>query len=99
MKRQEMRKSSLSPFLLLIIAVILICCFAPWFIKLKRLRAREVELLNKIEELKRSNLRLEREEERLTSDPIYIEKMIRQKLGLSGEGETVYKVIPKGGKE
>ena len=85
--------------LITIIVVILICCFAPGFIKLKRLHARKTELLNKIEELKGSNLRLEREEERLTSDPIYIEKMIRQKLGLSGTGETVYKVIPKGGKE
>ncbi len=85
--------------LITIIVAILICIFVPAFIKLRGLRARKAELLNKIEELKGSNIRLEREEERLTSDPIYIEKMIRQKLGLSGEGETVYKVIPKGGKE
>lgn len=85
--------------LITIIVAILICCFAPGFIKLKRLHTRKTELLNKVEELKGSNLQLEQEAERLTSDPIYIERMIRQKLGLSGEGETIYKVVPKGEKE
>jgi len=73
----------------------LVRIYAPGLIKLQRLRARKCELEREVELLRESNWKLEREKESLEHDPIYIEKMIRQKLGVARPGETIYKIVPE----
>lgn len=89
-----MRPKLVKILVILFIIAGLIYIFCPGFIKLKRLSNRRAELIKKIQDLKEANLQLEKEAERLTNDMIYIEKMVRQKLGVAREGETVYRFAP-----
>ena len=52
------------------------------------------ELKWQIEEIKQANLKLKLEHEMLRSDPVYLEKVARKKLGVVRKGEVVYQVVP-----
>jgi cell division protein FtsB len=77
--------------LLGIIAVLAI--FAPGFIRLQELRQKNMELLEQIDKIKRENQDLSHQVERLESDPFYIEKRARDKMGIGREGEIRYKFV------
>lgn len=47
------------------------------------------------DELKKENLSLYREIERLKNDPDYVEDVARKELGVIGEDEVIIKVKPK----
>lgn len=68
--------------------------FIPGYLKIKRLARQNRELERQIKETKQANRRLEEEQEKLESDPVYLEKVAREKLGLAKEGEIIYKVLP-----
>lgn len=68
--------------------------FIPGYLKIKRLLRQNRELERQIKETKQANRRLEEEQEKLESDPVYLEKVLREKLGLAKEGEIIYKVLP-----
>jgi len=68
--------------------------FIPGYLKIKRLVRQNRELERQIKETKQANRRLEEEQEKLESDPVYLEKVAREKLGLAKEGEIIYKVLP-----
>lgn len=68
--------------------------FIPGYLRIKRLARQNRELERQIKEIKQANRRLEEEQEKLESDPVYLEKVLREKLGLAKEGEIVYKVLP-----
>jgi len=68
--------------------------FIPGYLKIKRLVRQNRELERQIKETKQANRRLEEEQEKLESDPVYLEKVLREKLGLAKEGEIIYKVLP-----
>ena len=53
------------------------------------------ELSRKIEELKVENQVLSDQIEGLKDNPEVIEKVAREKLGMSGEGETIYRILPE----
>jgi len=72
-------------FLLLII-------FLPGYSRLQDLRQRNRELEKRIAELKRQNEELLLERKRLEEDPVYLEKLAREKLGVVRKGEIVYKI-------
>lgn len=90
-----MRRKKLVILVGIFLAGALVCIFAPGFIRLRELRARKAELEREIERLRESNRKLQKEKERLEHDPIYIEKMIRQKLGVAKPDETIYKIVPQ----
>ncbi len=78
-----------------IVIIVVICVFAPALFKLRRLSIKKNNLIKQIKGVQASNLYLQAEKRRLEEDPIYIEKMSRQKLGLSNPGEVVYRIIPQ----
>ena len=79
-------------FILLGIFVVLLI-FLPGYSKLQELKAKNSSLLTRIEGLNKENIKLSREIERLESDPFYIEKKARDKMGIARKGEIKYKVI------
>jgi cell division protein FtsB len=77
--------------LLGIIAVLAI--FAPGYIRLRELRHQNMELLEQIDKIKQENKDLSHQVERLETDPFYIEKKARDKMGIGREGEVRYKFV------
>jgi cell division protein FtsB len=76
-----------------IYALILLVIFAPGFIKYCKLyRQREINQA-KLAALMEENKRLAEENRKLKEDPVYIEKMARDILGLAKKDEFVVKSI------
>jgi cell division protein FtsB len=62
---------------------------------LYKLKIKKDSLSEKNEKLKKKNLSLYREIERLKNDPGYVEDVARKELGVIGKDEVVIKVKPK----
>ena len=77
-----------------VVIAIVIGIFAPGLFKLRRLLIKKNNLAKQIKALQASELYLQAEKNRLENDPIYIEKVSRQRLGLTNPGEIVYKIVP-----
>ena len=60
-----------------------------------QLHQQKKELSGKIEELKVENQILTDKIEGLKDNPEVIEKVAREKLGMTGKGETVYRILPE----
>ncbi|MFH1593459.1 MAG: septum formation initiator family protein [Candidatus Omnitrophota bacterium] len=76
---------------LTICVIIAIVIFLPGFSKLQELRERNRDLEKRIEILKISNEELGKEKERLETDPSYVEKIAREKLGMARKDEIILK--------
>jgi len=76
----------ISAVLILIAAV-----YFPGFAKLKELRKQNSNLEKRIEILSKTNEELKKEKEKLENDPSYIEKIAREKLGMSRRNEIILK--------
>jgi cell division protein FtsB len=59
-------------------------------VKYYRMKSQYQALTQQVAELKQDNSRLMREVRALKTDPAYIEKLARDKLGLARNGEVVY---------
>jgi cell division protein FtsB len=82
-------------YILIIVGLVLI--FLPSFIKVQRLKSRDNDLQKAIIELQRSNALLSEEERKLQEDTDYVEKVARQKMGVTRKGEVIYKIVEEGG--
>ena len=51
------------------------------------------EYKQKIVELQKENARLKLEKNLLEQDPMYLEKVAREKMGLVKEGEMIYRIV------
>ncbi|MBN3038260.1 MAG: septum formation initiator family protein [Candidatus Omnitrophica bacterium] len=74
--------------------VILGVIYIPNYLKIKSLARENRELEGQIEQIKQVNQRLSEEHQKLLSDPLYLENVAREKLGVARKGEIVYKVLP-----
>ncbi|MFH1791105.1 MAG: septum formation initiator family protein [Candidatus Omnitrophota bacterium] len=72
---------------LLMLAVI----YFPGFSRLQQLKEENRALERKIEELKGSNTLLIETIRRLETDPVYVEKVAREKMKKTRQGEIIYK--------
>lgn len=79
---------------LFVVTVAILIFFLPSYAKMQDLKARNNEYARRIEALQRRNTELEQEKHLLESDPAYLEKVARQKMGLIREGEKVYRMVP-----
>jgi cell division protein FtsB len=79
--------------------ILILALFFPGYSKYQELKAKNRALLEAIEKLRQQNAKLAEEAERLQSDPFYIEKKARDKMGIGKEGEIRYKVIYEDKKE
>jgi len=60
------------------------------------LKQKNLDYERQIEVLKAKKAKLEEEKRLLESDPLYLEKVAREKMGLIREGEVVYEIVPAG---
>lgn len=80
---------------LIFIVLVILIIFLPGFSKLQELRQKDKQLKEEIVKMKVDNLALGQESQRLENDPLYAEKVAREKMGLAREGEIIYKIIPE----
>ena len=71
--------------------LVIVLIFLPGFSKLQRLRKKNRNLEKRIEILTRANEELKKQKEKLENDPSYVEKVAREKLGLTRKDEIVLK--------
>ena len=76
------------------ISVIIGISFFPSYLKLNELRDKNIRYEQEIIDLKRQNKELAEEYRKLENDPVYLEKVAREKMGLVRDGEVIYKMVP-----
>ncbi|MBU0709497.1 MAG: septum formation initiator family protein [Candidatus Omnitrophica bacterium] len=77
------------------ITIVLLIIFLPGYTKLQELRDRNSDLEVKIGQLAKENSLLQKELERIKNDPVYQEKIAREKMGVVRKGEIPIKIIPE----
>ena len=86
-----MGKKKIILFLILLLLGII---FIPGYLRIRKLAWENRSLEQEIAQIELENKRLKEEYERLKSDPIYLEQVAREKLGVVREGEVIYQVLP-----
>ncbi len=86
-----MAKIKIKPFYV-VIAIALIIIFLPGYAKFMELQAKSEWLEKEIERMEKENIRLYNEKLKLEKDINYIEKVARESLGLTREGEIPVKI-------
>jgi cell division protein FtsB len=81
-----------------IAAAVLFVIFLPGITRYTQLKARQARLDSGIEKLRVDEAGLRKEQDKLQSDPTYIEKVVRDKLQVANEGETIVRINKKDGK-
>ncbi|MDP2941725.1 MAG: septum formation initiator family protein [Candidatus Omnitrophota bacterium] len=82
-------------FWILGLGVFLLMLFLPGYSKLQELKDKNRELEVKIKRLKIDNALMDQELKLLENDPVYQEKIAREKLGVVKKGEIPIKVLPQ----
>lgn len=76
--------------------IIFIFFYLPGLSRVQELRLEEDRLSKELTTMGREIQSLKQEKELLQKDQAYLEKVIREELGLVRPGEMVYKVVPAG---
>jgi len=77
------------------ITVFLFILFLPGYTKLQELRDKNRDLEVKLKKLSIENALLQQELGRIENDPIYQEKIAREKMGVVRKGEIPIKIVPQ----
>ena len=77
------------------IAILLLVLFLPGYTKLQESRDKNRELEVKIKRLNIENVLLQQELARINDDPVYQEKIAREKMGVVRKGEIPVKIVPE----
>ncbi len=75
--------------------VLLLVIFLPGYTKLQELRDKNRDLEVKIKSLYIENTLLQQELRRIDNDPVYQEKIAREKMGVVRKGEVPVKIVPE----
>jgi len=75
------------------ITIFLLVLFLPGYTKLQELRDKNRDLAMKIKQLQVENAFLDQEVKRIENDPVYQEKIARDKMGVVRRGEIPVKII------
>ncbi len=76
------------------IAVFLLIIFLPGYTKLQELQDKNNDLETKIKRLNIENALLLQELKRVETDPVYQERIARERMGVVRKGEIPIKIIP-----
>ncbi|OGW83278.1 MAG: hypothetical protein A3C47_02785 [Omnitrophica bacterium RIFCSPHIGHO2_02_FULL_51_18] len=87
-----MKKPGVVLVLILLMAAF-IALLTPKVIRNIKLKARSQNLTEETQRLKRENQSFENELRLLREDPVYLEKVAREKFNKAKQGEIVYKVV------
>ncbi len=82
-------------WILFFASAVLVIIFLPSISRYHQLKSRQSKLDDRIERLKKSEVDLRKEQEKLQKDPTYIEKVARDKLQVTKKGETIVRVENK----
>ncbi len=74
-------------------AVLLLIIFLPGYIKLQESRVKNRKLEEKFRQLAIENSLLQEELRRIQNDPLYQEKIVRDKMGVVRKGEIPIKIF------
>ncbi len=86
-----MKKSLLWTALILTVALIATYAFAREFSQVHALYEENEKIKGRTEEFKNTNEDLQKKIEALKKDELYIEKVVREELGMIKQGEKVYR--------
>ncbi len=78
-----------------IILGIILLTFIPGFARLQELRVKNKQLEIQIKEIKKENLNLSKELNKLKTDDVYLEGVAREKMGVVKKGEVRYHIVPQ----
>ncbi len=81
-------------FWLFILALFVLIMFLPSYSRMQDLRRKDTEYVRQVKFLQEKKIKLNEEKRLLEEDPVYLEKVAREKMGLIREGEVVYKITP-----
>lgn len=76
-------------------ATLILILFLPSFTLVQDQRQKNKEYARRIAELEAKNSELRREKQLLENDPVYLEKVGRERMGLVREGEMIYRLAPE----
>jgi len=76
-------------------ALLMLILFLPGYTKLQELRDKNRDLETKIKKLFIENALLQQELIKIENDPIYQEKIAREKMGVVRKGEIPIKIVPE----
>lgn len=76
------------------ITLFVLFLFLPSYTKLQDLKQRNTDYERQIQILKERKIKLTEEKRLLEQDPVYLEKVAREKMGLIRKGEVIYKITP-----
>ena len=79
---------------LFILTVFVFVYFLPSYTQMQDLKQKNVDYAEQIRQLQKKNEDLLEEKNLLETDPAYLEKVAREKMGLIREGEVIYKIMP-----
>lgn len=94
-----MRKPFVFLWFFFVIGVIFYWIYLPVLTRYRDLKFEEEKIVRELDELNRKIIVLEEEKNLLKNDMTYLEKVIRDELGLVKPGETVYKFVVEKPKE
>ena len=90
-----MKKPAIMVILLLLLVVYVIL-LAPRIFQVRKLQLRSETLEAELKKTQLENQVLENELRLLREDPVYLEKVAREKFNKAKQGEIVYKVVREG---
>ncbi len=76
-------------------ATLVLMIFLPSFTLVQDQRQKNREYARRIAELEAKNSELRRERQLLENEPVYLEKVGRERMGLVREGEMIYRLMPE----
>lgn len=80
----------------ILLSVLFVIFITPKILKLRDLSGRSGRLEADLARIKEQNKRYETELRLLRDDPVYVEKVAREKFNKAKEGEIIYKVVREG---
>jgi cell division protein FtsB len=83
-------------FIFIALLVLFLILLAPRIAQVQKLSERSNNLEIELKKLQDQNKKLEDELRMLREDPVYIEKVAREKFRKAKQGEIVYKVVKEG---
>jgi cell division protein FtsB len=89
-------KASGAILVLIVFIVLFGVAITPRVLNIQKLEARSKALQDEIRKMQSENQALENELRLLREDPVYLEKVAREKFNKAKQGEIVYKVVRQG---
>ena len=77
----------------LVLVFLFVVLLAPRMLQVENLKVRSRDLEIELKKLQTQNLLLENELRLLRDDPVYLEKVAREKFNKAKQGEIVYKIV------